>query len=277
MGKKTNGLKTGCSRIVWAVIVIVLCAAPCSAEVEVASGDTLNIGTGYPDEQINDWVDVYGTLNMYPDAYIGWYVLANDGSTVNITGGTVVMWIDVAAGAEVTVYGTYFEVDGVQVSEGIIDDLIGTLTVLYENATETVDLTFDCQFGATVTLAPPGGPETIIVDIDIKPGSDPNPINPGSNGLIPVAILTTDGFDASTVDPDSVTLAGSSVAVRGKSEKMMARMEDIDGDGDDDLLLQVETQSDDALWESGTVTLLGKTYDGQAIEGTDDVVIVPPE
>jgi len=115
----------------------------------------------------------------------------------------------------------------------------------------------------------------IYVSIDIKPGSDPNPINPGSNGLVPVAILTTDGFDAVSVDAGTVTLAGASVAVRGKSEKLMSRLEDVDGDGDDDLLLQVEMQSEGALWESGPVTLRGETYDGTAIEGTDDVIIVP--
>jgi hypothetical protein len=115
------------------------------------------------------------------------------------------------------------------------------------------------------------------VEIDIKPGSDPNPINPGSNGLIPVAIFTTDDFDAANVDPATVTLAGAEVAVRGKSDKLMAHLEDVDGDGDIDLLLQVDTQSEDALWEEGEVFLEGFTYDDIPILGSDYVVIVPPE
>ena len=41
------------------------------------------------------------------------------------------------------------------------------------------------------------------VPIDIKPGSYPNSINPNAGGVIPVAILTTDTFDASTVDPQT--------------------------------------------------------------------------
>jgi len=45
---------------------------------------------------------------------------------------------------------------------------------------------------------------TLGVSCDIKPGSDPNSINPKSKGVIPVAILTTPDFDASTVDPTSV-------------------------------------------------------------------------
>lgn len=119
--------------------------------------------------------------------------------------------------------------------------------------------------------------DVIQVEIDIKPGSDPNPINPGSNGLIPVAILTTNDFDAANVDPGTVTLAGADVAVRGKSEKLMAHLEDVDGDGDIDLLLQVDTQSEDALWEEGEVFLEGFTYDDTPILGSDYVVIVPPE
>jgi hypothetical protein len=113
----------------------------------------------------------------------------------------------------------------------------------------------------------------IEVDIDIKPGSDPNPINPGSNGLIPVAILSSPEFAARQVDPTSVTLAGASVAVRGKG-KSMAHEEDVNGDGLVDLVVQVETQGLDDLGTGGTVKLTGTTFNGEAIVGYDEVVIV---
>lgn len=119
-------------------------------------------------------------------------------------------------------------------------------------------------------------PGSLPVDIDIKPGSDTNPINPGSNGLIPVAILTTEYFNATTVNSTSVTLAGATVAVRGKG-KYMAHEEDVNGDGYIDLIVQVETQGEDALWESGIVELNGTTYDGLSIVGYDEIIIVPPE
>jgi len=120
----------------------------------------------------------------------------------------------------------------------------------------------------------------VNVDIDIKPGSYPNPINQGSNGLIPVAILTTETFNAADVDPGTVTLNGANVAVRGKSEKMMARLEDVDGDGDEDLMLQVDTESWDELGADGEVILMGYTYvelGAEEIQGIDYVIIVPPE
>lgn len=113
------------------------------------------------------------------------------------------------------------------------------------------------------------------VAIDIKPGTFPNPINQGANGVIPVAILTTSEFNAADVDPATVVLNGATVAVRGKSLKLMAHMEDVDGDGDQDLLCQVDTVSWEDLGADGDVILTGKTYAGEAIEGKDSVVIVP--
>lgn len=46
----------------------------------------------------------------------------------------------------------------------------------------------------------------IEVYIDIKPGSCPNPINTGSKGVLPVAILGTEDFDVTTIDPASIRL-----------------------------------------------------------------------
>ncbi len=115
------------------------------------------------------------------------------------------------------------------------------------------------------------------VEIDIKPGSYPNSINLKFKGVVPVAVLTTDDFDAATVNPATIAIAGRGVAVRGKAEKLMARLEDVDDDGDKDLLVQVETYVEGYTWESGRVELTGKTYDGQDIVGYDDIIIVPPE
>ncbi|NIN12133.1 MAG: hypothetical protein GTN78_24670, partial [Gemmatimonadales bacterium] len=78
------------------------------------------------------------------------------------------------------------------------------------------------------------------VDIDIKPGSDPNSINLGSNGSVPVAIFSTADFDATTVDPSTVILADAAVKVRGKGTPMAAA-EDVNGDGLLDLVVHVET------------------------------------
>ena len=52
-----------------------------------------------------------------------------------------------------------------------------------------------------------GSGKTIPISIDIKPGSDVNPINLGSKGTTPVAILGSETFDVTTVDVASVRFA----------------------------------------------------------------------
>jgi hypothetical protein len=133
--------------------------------------------------------------------------------------------------------------------------------------------------GCAVDMGAYEGPvPTIEVAIDIKPGSWPNAINLGSHGLVPVAIFSSEDFDATNVDPDTVELAGSGVEVRGKGNKYLAHTEDVDGDGLLDLVVQVATANlDPESLQNGVVILSGSTYDGQAIEGEDQITIVPPE
>jgi hypothetical protein len=115
--------------------------------------------------------------------------------------------------------------------------------------------------------------ECLQVIIDIKPGSDPNSINNDGNGVIPVAILTTDMFDALTVDPLTVALDGAAVRVRGKGKAGVA--EDVDGDGDLDLVVHIEDI--DGTYQPGDVIAIinALTYDGASIVGSDDIRIVP--
>jgi len=116
----------------------------------------------------------------------------------------------------------------------------------------------------------------IYVEIDIKPGSYPNSINLGNEGVIPVAILSSTEFDATTVDPATVELAGAGVELRGKSNKAMAHREDVNKDGLIDLVVQITTQNlDPGAFQDGYATLTGKTYDGLFIEGADEIIIVP--
>lgn len=114
----------------------------------------------------------------------------------------------------------------------------------------------------------------VTVEIDIKPGSDRNPINPRSRGVFPVAIFSTEDFDATMIDPPTVELAGVPVAVRGR--RFMAHEEDVNEDGLIDLVCQFETEGFEDL-ESGEVCLTGTTYDGERIQGCDIILIVPPE
>jgi len=113
----------------------------------------------------------------------------------------------------------------------------------------------------------------VQVKIDIKPGSEPNSINLGSQGNIPVAIFSTETFDATTVDPITVTLAGASVKLKGKGTPM-ASFEDINGDGFDDIVVHVDTTALELIAGDVEAVLEGETYEGTRIRGVDTVRIV---
>jgi len=142
---------------------------------------------------------------------------------------------------------------------------------------------YDADFGTSdggkaLGYAILSAPLYLEVDIDIKPGSHPNSINLGSQGVIPVAILSSKDFDATTVDPDTVALAGADVALRGKGNKSMAHKEDVNDDGIIDLVVKVETQNlDTEQFQDGFAILTGETFDGQGVQGKDEITIVPLE
>lgn len=132
------------------------------------------------------------------------------------------------------------------------------------------------QYLDNVTLLSP--PPVTVVDIDIKPGSYPNYVNLGANGVIPVAILSNEDFDATTVNPETVSLSGAGVALRGKGSKYLAHEEDINGDGLLDLVMQLETKNlDPTQFQDGYAIMNGSTYDGIAFKGQDEITIVPPD
>jgi hypothetical protein len=118
-------------------------------------------------------------------------------------------------------------------------------------------------------------PDPVIpVQIDIKPDDEINAINPGSKGVIPVAIFSTEDFDATSIDAASIQLAGAKVAVVGKG-KSLSHKEDVNGDGLVDLLCQVETESLTLEVDAGEVCLVGETYAGKPIRGYDFIMVVP--
>ena len=119
-------------------------------------------------------------------------------------------------------------------------------------------------------------PGPTLVAIDIKPGSDPNSINIGSNGNVPVAILSSADFDATTVDPLTVTLASGEVWLKGNGTPM-ASFSDVDGDGRTDIVVHVATESLLLSDDDAEAVLEGETHDGTAFTGTDTVRIVPQD
>lgn len=70
---------------------------------------------------------------------------------------------------------------------------------------------------ATVTVSaslfstpPPPPPPGDTVFFDLKPGGCPNPFNPRQNGVVPAAILGTEGFDVADINTDTIKLCNTS-------------------------------------------------------------------
>lgn len=114
----------------------------------------------------------------------------------------------------------------------------------------------------------PGQQEQLTVPILIKPGSDqPAAINPKSQGTIPVAILTTDTFDATTVDPTTVVFG----PMGPKPSATQSSLEDVNGDGKLDMVLHFPNVSPCGI---GSMSLDGQTKFGQQIHGSALVTTV---
>jgi len=122
------------------------------------------------------------------------------------------------------------------------------------------------------SIAPPV-PPAIAVKIDIKPGTFPNSINVRNQGIVPVAILTTGAsdnfaiFDATTVNPDTVRFG----ATGSEAIPVSNALEDVDNDGDIDLILHFNTQDTGIKCGNTSATLTGSTFDDQTIKGTDAI------
>jgi hypothetical protein len=92
------------------------------------------------------------------------------------------------------------------------------------------------------------------VDVDIKPGSCPNPLNKKSKGVLPVAVLGTEDFDVTTIDPERIELTREGVEegvsplrwdyedVATPFEGELCDCHELNGDGYMDLTLKFDTQ-----------------------------------
>ena len=115
------------------------------------------------------------------------------------------------------------------------------------------------------------GPAPRVVTIDVKPGEFPNSINVRSNGVMPVAVLTTAAFDAATVDPSTVRFGPNAATdVNGRGQ-----FNDVDRDGDVDLVLHFRTRDTGVVCGISSIVLSGSTYSGEQLKGFDSVRPVP--
>lgn len=279
MEKQENSHRVKFSKIACFILFILLCTSPCSA-LFVNSGETVNIDYGV------DYLIVMGTVNLYPGAYAYQGIMALSGSKMNFYGGQLSMGRYISAFGsgsipEITVHGRNFAVNGQPcdpsaTSFTLVPGVYKVLTGFYGNG-DPINLKFYGNIPINLVTLDSG------MVIDIKPGNEQNNINLKSNGVVPVAVLTTERFDAATVDPATALFAGA--------EPDHWSFEDVDGDGDNDIIFHFRTQQLDLDQDSTEATLTAQlasaplmgqmtsqseaqTSGGTVISGTDAVKIV---
>jgi hypothetical protein len=119
------------------------------------------------------------------------------------------------------------------------------------------------------------------VSIDVKPADYPNKINLSAKGLLPVAVLTTEGFDASQFTPEMAHLSDADIAMTMGCVGAAAvrwNYSDVNGDGQLDLVFFFKIQDLNLTSGSTAATLMAHgSYSSTVIhiEGTDSVLVKP--
>lgn len=107
----------------------------------------------------------------------------------------------------------------------------------------------------------------IEVGIDIQPNKTVNKIRLDNDGLVSVAILTSDGFIATQVDPTTVRFGPAGAIPIARS----TRVKDVDRDGDKDYLFRFIISETGIQCGDTEASLTGSLLDSQAIIGTDSI------
>jgi hypothetical protein len=240
------------------------------------------------------------------DAFVGKYNSGGTSDWFSQFGAPTAATFDVALGVAVNGSGVYVSgyTDGQLSAQGPIGNSdayvrnythSGVLQWTNQFGTPAADLAWGvtadasgavvagCTAGALPGQSSAGGSDAFIagnpltsisIAIDIRPGATPNNINLGSGGVVPVAILSSATFDATTVDPMTVSLNGATVKLKGNGSYQTIQ-QDVNGDGRTDLIVHVNTSALELSAADVVATLTGLTVAGQPFHGKDLVRIVP--
>ncbi len=220
-------------------------------------------GAGYPPDPVGD-------TSGYPTDLFHLYTFAVSGAFGGLT-------LTPGAGIQIVlqdVTGTVFSDPSILRPDVSVSDFTtGNATFLQLQAEAMIppfpfpQLVFARGELTALSTSPVQCAGTIQVIIDIKPGSFPNSINPRNRAVVPLAILTTDTFDAITVDPTTVRFGATGT----EAAPVHSALKDVDGDGDTDMILHFKTQDTGIICGEASASLTGETLGGQVIEGSDSI------
>jgi probable HAF family extracellular repeat protein len=240
--------------------------------VQFPPGDNRTLALG-----INDGQQIVGTYTDDRDRFHGFLLSAGIYTTVDVPRSRET--VAAAINNHGQIAGRY-RISGEPAFRGFVllenalimidvPDSLATEVTGINNSRQIVGLYADADGHVRCFFATPTS-EPITVAVDFKPGSATNPINPRSNGEVPVAILTTDTFDATTVDA-----ATSAWGLRElRPFPVRVAIEDVNHDGLSDLLLHFNTQDTGIECGATSLSLTGQTFSGQGIRGANSIVTV---
>jgi hypothetical protein len=107
----------------------------------------------------------------------------------------------------------------------------------------------------------------MLVSVDVRPHGDANKINPNSSQNINVAIFSVNGFDAITIDPNTVRFG----ATGSEAAPIHVARRDVDGDGNRDMVLRFQIQDTGIKCGDTSASLTGQVSQGLPIIGSSPI------
>lgn len=140
--------------------------------------------------------------------------------------------------------------------------------------TTTVEMTVTDKDGASGMASVAFEVLRLPVGMDVKPGNggEVDPINPSAGGVTPMALLSGDGFDATTADLSTLAAGPGEAPLSARGAG--GSFEDVDEDGDLDLVLHFDTQALGLGSDATQVCVTGVNSAGVSFEGCDEIRIV---
>lgn len=107
---------------------------------------------------------------------------------------------------------------------------------------------------------------SLVVPVDVKPGSLVNPINLVARGVVSVALMGSEVMDVHDADASSVYFGPGGASLHGH-----ASYEDVDLDGTLDMIMHFSIQDSGLVVGDMTACLSGMTLEGRPFQGCDEV------
>ena len=165
---------------------------------------------------------------------------------------------------DVTVIWRAVSISGFNI--GVTEDFGGAAPIIIPDVTTHEFFNPNINFGYFISFHSGGVPISVEVPIEIEPTS----INPKSNGKLSVTILTTDTVDTSTINAATIRFGATGT----EATPTRVAVEDVNNDGDPDLLLQFNRQDTHIQCQATSASLTGQTFGGQSFHGSDVIQTV---